>query len=108
MATSATDIQPRIVDLKTVLVRDDEGHPVAMVGVGTDVTARSQIEDALRASEERYRTAFQTSLDCIAIIRLADDRILDANQTFLDTLGYVREEVLNRSKRPGNAVLNVG
>ena len=102
VATSATDIQPRIVDLKTVLVRDDEGHPVAMVGVGTDVTTRSQIEDALRASEERYRTAFQTSLDCIAIIRLADDRILDANQTFLDTLGYVREEVLNRSSEDIN------
>ena len=85
---------PVIVDLKTVLVRDDQGHPVAMVGVGTDVTARSRIEDALRSSEERYRTAFQTSLDCIAITRFSDDVFVDANQTFLDTLGYDREEVL--------------
>ena len=65
-----------------------------MVGVGTDVTARSRIEDALRSSEERYRTAFQTSLDCIAITRFSDDVFVDANQTFLDTLGYDREEVL--------------
>ncbi len=83
-----------IVDLKTVLVRDDQGQPGAMVGVGTDITARSRIEDALRTSEERYRTAFQTSLDCIAITRLSDDVFVDANQTFLDTLGYDREEVL--------------
>lgn len=85
---------PVIVDLKTVLVRDDQGQPVAMVGVGTDITARSRIEDALRTSEERYRTAFQTSLDCIAITRLSDDVFVDVNQTFLDTLGFDREEVL--------------
>ncbi len=83
-----------IVDLKTVLVRDDQGHPIAMVGVGTDVTARSRVEDALRSSEERYRTAFQTSLDCIAVTRLADNMFVDANQTFFDTFGYDREEVL--------------
>ena len=65
-----------------------------MVGVGTDITARSRIEDGLRTSEERYRTAFQTSLDCIAITRLSDDVFVDVNQTFLDTLGFDREEVL--------------
>ena len=94
VSNRVADSDPVIVDLRTVLVRDDQGHPVALVGVGTDVTARSRIEDALRTSEERYRTAFQTSLDCIAITRLSDDVFVDANQTFFDTLGYDREEVL--------------
>ena len=52
---------------------------------------------ALQASETRYRTVFQTSLDAINITRLADGRFIDCNQAFLDTTGYSREEVIGRT-----------
>jgi diguanylate cyclase (GGDEF)-like protein/PAS domain S-box-containing protein len=53
--------------------------------------------EALRLSEERYRTAFQTSLDAININRLDDGRYVDCNQAFLDIMGYVREEVIGKT-----------
>jgi diguanylate cyclase (GGDEF)-like protein/PAS domain S-box-containing protein len=53
--------------------------------------------DALRVSEERYRIAFQTSIDAININRLSDGKYVDVNQSFLDSLGYEREEVLGRT-----------
>jgi diguanylate cyclase (GGDEF)-like protein/PAS domain S-box-containing protein len=53
--------------------------------------------EALRLSEERYRTAFQTSLDAININRLNDGRYIDCNQAFLDILGYEREEVIGKT-----------
>ncbi|MFY9852375.1 MAG: PAS domain S-box protein, partial [Terracidiphilus sp.] len=53
--------------------------------------------DALRVSEERYRTVFQNSLDGITIARLSDMRFIDANQALLNTLGYEREEVIGKS-----------
>ena len=56
-------------------------------------------EKAVQASEVRYRTAFQTSLDAIAISRLSDGQYIDVNQAFLDTTGYERQEVLGHSSQ---------
>jgi diguanylate cyclase (GGDEF)-like protein/PAS domain S-box-containing protein len=56
-----------------------------------------QTENALRLSEKRYRTAFQTSLDAININRLSDGLYIDVNQAFLDLLGYERPEVIGRT-----------
>lgn len=53
--------------------------------------------NALRLSEERYRTAFQTSLDSININRLSDGKYVDVNPAFLDITGYEREEVIGKT-----------
>jgi diguanylate cyclase (GGDEF)-like protein/PAS domain S-box-containing protein len=53
--------------------------------------------DALRASEAHYRTVFQTSLDGICISQLKNGAYIDANDAFLELLGYEREEVIGHS-----------
>jgi diguanylate cyclase (GGDEF)-like protein/PAS domain S-box-containing protein len=53
--------------------------------------------EALRVSEERYRTVFQTSLDTISIARVHDMKFIDVNQALLDTLGYERKEVIGKT-----------
>jgi diguanylate cyclase (GGDEF)-like protein/PAS domain S-box-containing protein len=53
--------------------------------------------EALRASEERYRTVFQTSHDCITISRLSDGRYIDVNKAFLDLIGIEPEEIVGRT-----------
>ena len=71
---------------------------------GRDITERKMAEEnlaaateALRASEARYRAAFQTGLDCFLIIRAADGVFVDVNQAFVDTMCYSREETIGRS-----------
>jgi diguanylate cyclase (GGDEF)-like protein/PAS domain S-box-containing protein len=59
----------------------------------------AKIREALRLSEQRYHTVFQTSLDSININRLSDGRFIDCNQAFLNNLGYEREEVLGRTSQ---------
>ena len=53
---------------------------------------RRQAEQAMRASEERYRALFDRSLDCVFLYDFAGN-FLDANQAALDLLGYERADI---------------
>jgi len=54
---------------------------------------RKQIEEALRKSEERYRTLFEESRDAIYTTS-QEGEILDANQSMLNLFGYSRGEMI--------------
>ncbi|PIX27264.1 MAG: hypothetical protein COZ67_03210, partial [Chloroflexi bacterium CG_4_8_14_3_um_filter_45_15] len=68
------------------------GKPAGLRGLVIDITERERAEEALRESEERYRTLFDSSLDGIAFHNM-EGRILDANQAYLDMLGYTMGEI---------------
>jgi PAS domain S-box-containing protein len=76
-------------------VRNAGGIPVKMIGVCTDITKRRHDEDALRKSEENYRTIFDTANDAIFIHDLKDGRILDVNKRMCEMYSYTRDEALN-------------
>ena len=57
-----------------------------------DITERRQAERRLAESEARFREIFETSLDAILIVRLCDQRILDANLAFAALSGFAREQ----------------
>jgi PAS domain S-box-containing protein len=57
--------------------------------------ARAKIitEEALKTSEEKYRVSFNTSPDLFYRVGI-DGKILDCNNTAIDTLGYTRNELI--------------
>ncbi|MCJ7831294.1 MAG: PAS domain S-box protein [Dehalococcoidia bacterium] len=57
-----------------------------------DITERKQAEEALRESEGRFRTLYESSLDGIAAADL-DGYITECNQAYAEMLGYTREEL---------------
>jgi PAS domain S-box-containing protein len=84
--------------------RDSEGRVLHFISMIEDIDARKQTEElltgaleALRLSEEHYRTVFQMSLDAITISRLSDGRYIDANKAFLDLIGIEPEEIVERT-----------
>jgi diguanylate cyclase (GGDEF)-like protein/PAS domain S-box-containing protein len=84
--------------------RDGEGHALHFITVVEDINAAKAAElqlasaqGALRLSEERYRTAFQTSIDAIAINNLSDGKYIEVNQAFIDISGYSQEELVGHT-----------
>ena len=60
-----------------------------------DVTDRVQIEDALKESEEKYRTLFDESMDAVFVAGRKGE-ILDINKAALKLFGYTRDEALGK------------
>jgi len=79
--------------LSAAMVKYDNGDPAAMVGVIRDMTERKQAEDALRRSEEKFRTLFDSATDAIFILDLSG-YFIDANRSAYERLGYTKEEML--------------
>jgi PAS domain S-box-containing protein len=52
----------------------------------------ARAEEALRKSEEKYRTLYESSVDGIISTDIKG-QILDANQAYLDMLGYSKDEL---------------
>ena len=56
-----------------------------------DVTTKKRWEENLRASEEKYRTLFENSMDAI-YISTKDGKFVDVNEAFLSLFGYTRDQ----------------
>ena len=92
------------VNLIITIQRDSEGHPVHFITMVQDINARKEVEErlanaqeSLRKSEERYRTAFQMTLDAVNLNRLSDGMFVDCNRAFLSISGFTREDVIGRT-----------
>ena len=60
------------------------------------VVRLKSVEDALRESNERYRSVINTNIEGYWMLNLKNE-IIDVNQALCDLLGYSREEILGRS-----------
>jgi len=65
-----------------------------VLGVIADVTERKRAEQALRESEEKFRTVFRSAPTGMLMLS-PEGRILAANQAFCEFLGYSEKELLS-------------
>jgi PAS domain S-box-containing protein len=85
-----------VLEVSTRLIQE-EGKPTRIEGIGRDVTARKEAEEALRQSEERFSRAFRLSPVAIALSTLPEGRFIDVNESFLQTFDFSRELVIGRT-----------
>ena len=67
------------------------------MGFFRDITERKRIEQGLRETEARFAAAFHASPNLIVITRMADGRIVDANEGYTKLLGYSRDESIGKT-----------
>lgn len=90
-----TDGELRWLQSFAQVQRDDQGNPVQMVGINQDITERKLAEQTLEASENRFRRVFASNVVGIMFTDFSG-LVLDANERFLNLLGYTQTELKAR------------
>ncbi len=72
-------------------------QPYAAIAMFVDVTAQREAIAALRASEERFRKAFEGSPLMMAISTLETGELLDVNDRYCEVLGYPRDQLIGHT-----------
>ena len=89
------------VSCSTSLIRDETGEIREIVWIAKDITERKQAEEALRESEERYRSLFENVP--IGVYRTTPDgRVINANPALLKMLGFESLEELTTGNPEGD------
>ncbi len=81
-------------EIKASYLRDNNNNIIGFVSAARDISKRKRAEDALKASEERYRNIFEHGPLGIVIVD-SDLRFTKVNSSFCNMLGYTEEELMN-------------
>lgn len=82
----------RWVHTQLRLICDPDDHPIEIVGSLHDISQKKQAEEALRESEARFRTIFESADIGITLLN-PEGYVIAANPKFQQMLGYSAEEL---------------
>ena len=76
------------------LIRNNQGQPMYFLPIIIDITERRQADAALRESEIKYRTLFESAGDAIFLV---DNNIfIDCNEKAQEMFGCTREQIIGQ------------
>lgn len=73
-----------------------EGEDLLFTGIIRDATGRKRAEEALRESEQRFKSSFEDASIGMALVG-TDGRFLQVNRSLREILGYSERELLSKT-----------
>lgn len=77
---------------KAVIIRNDQGKAIRMIGAMQDITKEKKLKDELQQSEEQFKGAFENSAVGMALVNL-DGYYTETNVRLCKMLGYSNQEM---------------
>ena len=81
----------KYVNINASLIYDEKGTPIAAQGVIRDITREEEIKQLLEQQKRQQDIIVENS--SLGILLIVDDRIVKANKTFIDLMGYTHLEL---------------
>lgn len=91
------DGEERIVHSEREVIFDEKNSSVRVRGTAQDVTEHEKAQEALRASEARYRSLCESSLDGILLTK-PDGTILSANSQACSLFNMTEDEIIQAGR----------
>ncbi len=85
------------VSISTAPLHNRDGRVMGLVAAYLDLTEHRALRDAIRASEEQFRLAFDASPVGNMLLRVSDGRTVEASRAMVDLTGYAGEELIGRT-----------
>ncbi|HKP53073.1 MAG TPA: PAS domain S-box protein [Chloroflexia bacterium] len=85
----------RFLSLSISTMEDQNGRQVAVVCTARDITEGKRAEAAIFESETRYRAVVEQASEGIYLADIDTRRFVEANDAFLNIVGYSAEELYN-------------
>ena len=82
----------RVIEMSVSLMRDEQGNAIGFRGLSRDVTQKKEAEEALRASEERYRMVLEANPDPVIVLDV-EAKVEYFNPMFEQIFGWTLDEV---------------
>jgi len=94
-------------ELKTPIFDEMDNTRIwGLCGISTDITERKNKEDALRESEENFRSVFNSSALGMALVSI-EGRFIQTNSALCQMIGYTElEELLLKNPSPGKMAIS--
>jgi PAS domain S-box-containing protein len=90
------DGDEKIIAWHNSIIRDESGRIVGTLSSGDDITDRKRAEEALRESEERYKSLFFNNHSVMLLIDPESANIVDANPAAISFYGWSHEELTRK------------
>ena len=74
-----------------------DDKPTYTRAIFRDISVRKQVEEALKESEDKFSKAFHSNPHPMSIVTMEEGHYLDVNDSYVQTFGFSREELLGRN-----------